>query len=87
MLRDNVIVNEQHSEVRHLFPDNPHHPVLSSLINAKKVGDSSSFKWFSYYQTMHQIIMTHSEEVIRVEAVSIMNILLLRTDAYKERKM
>ncbi|KAL7595760.1 hypothetical protein Lser_V15G28054 [Lactuca serriola] len=85
--RDNVIVNEKHSEVRHLFPDNPHHPVLSSLINAKKVGDSSSFKWFSYYQTMHQIIMTHSEEVIRVEAVSIMNILLLRTDAYKERKM
>lgn len=36
---------------------------------------------------MHQVVMRHVEEIIRVEAVSIMNILLLRTDAYAEREM
>lgn len=56
-------------------------------MNAKKVDDSSSLKWFSFFQTMHQIITRNSEEVIRVEAVSIMNILLFRTDAYTERQM
>lgn len=36
---------------------------------------------------MHQVVTRHVEEIIRAEAVSIMNILLLRTDAYAEREM
>lgn len=81
MLRDNVIIN---AETVHPFSDSPHHPVLTRLISAKKKDGS---KWFSLFQTMHQITMRSSEEIIRVEAVSIMNILLLRTDAYTEREM
>lgn len=74
---------------------NLHHPVLTRLISANKVWNKDSLrddsslcsKWFSLYQTMHQIVTRHGEEIIRVEAVSIMNILLLRTDAYVEREM
>ncbi|KAL4592986.1 hypothetical protein LXL04_005995 [Taraxacum kok-saghyz] len=82
VLRDNVIINDPST------CDNPHHPVLTRLINPMTVDDSSScLTWHSYFQTMHQVITRHSEENIRVEAVSIMNILLLRTDAFTERQM
>ncbi|XP_024986763.1 uncharacterized protein LOC112521971 isoform X2 [Cynara cardunculus var. scolymus] len=77
---------------------NQHHPVLSRLTTANKVWNKDSLrddssllipcsKWFCLYQMMQQIVTRHSEEIIRVEAVSIMNILLLRTDAYAEREM
>ncbi|KAI3687243.1 hypothetical protein L1987_80937 [Smallanthus sonchifolius] len=77
---------------------NPHHPVLTRLVSAKEIQDKdnsmnesqpliSCSKWFSLFQTMHQIAPRQCEESIKVETVSIMNILLLRTDAYSEREM
>lgn len=77
---------------------NPHHQVLKNLISTKKVWNKDSLrddyqpliscsKWFTLFQMMHQVVMRHSEDSIRLESVSIMNILLLRTDAYAEREM
>lgn len=77
---------------------NPQHPVLTRLSSAKKIWNKDSLrdesspliscsKWLSLYQYMHQIITKHSEESLRTEAVSIMILLLLRTDAYAEREM
>ncbi|KAK9079948.1 hypothetical protein SSX86_001623 [Deinandra increscens subsp. villosa] len=76
----------------------PHHPAPTSLVRAKKIQNKgkwrnelqpliSSSKWFYLFQTMHQVVTRHCQESIRAEAVSIMNILLLRTDAYTEREM
>ncbi|GJX05266.1 hypothetical protein Tco_0191182, partial [Tanacetum coccineum] len=77
---------------------NAQHSVLTRLISAEKIWNKDSLrdesspliscsKWLSLYQYMHQIITKHSEESLRMEAVSIMNILLIRTDAYAEREM
>ncbi|XP_071721426.1 protein SENSITIVE TO UV 2 [Rutidosis leptorrhynchoides] len=77
---------------------NSHHLVWTSSIIAKKIwnkdtlqdGSSpliSNSKWLFLYQTMHHILTRDSEDIMRVEAVSIMNIIVLRTDAYGERKM
>ena len=77
---------------------NPQHPDLTRLLSAKKIWNKDSLrdesspliscsKWLSLYQYMHQIITKHSEESLRTEAVSIMILLLLRTDAYAEREM
>ncbi|XP_076914961.1 protein SENSITIVE TO UV 2-like [Bidens hawaiensis] len=81
--RDTVIINDPSTS----------NPRL--LTGAKNKGNSrnesqpliSSFKWFSLFQTMHEVATRQCEESIKVEAVSIMNILLLRTDAYTERAM
>ncbi|MFS8002702.1 hypothetical protein Hanom_Chr13g01205171 [Helianthus anomalus] len=80
--RDNVIITvNRSSETGHKL-----NPVLTS---AKKESQPliSCSKWFSLFQRMHQVVRRQCEENIRVEAVSIMNILLLRTDAYTEREM
>ncbi|KAM0046540.1 hypothetical protein Hdeb2414_s0009g00317611 [Helianthus debilis subsp. tardiflorus] len=80
--RDNVIITaNRSSEMGHML-----NPVLTS---AKKESQPliSCSKWFSLFQIMHQVVRRQCEENIRVEAVSIMNILLLRTDAYTEREM
>ncbi|KAD4384981.1 hypothetical protein E3N88_25149 [Mikania micrantha] len=77
---------------------NSHHTVPTRLASAKKIQNKDSLKnerqplvscskWFSLFQTMHQVVMRQCEENIRMEAVSIMNMLLLRTDAYTERQM
>ncbi|KAI7725283.1 hypothetical protein M8C21_031724 [Ambrosia artemisiifolia] len=87
------MLSERNNETSNL-----HHPVLSRLISAKKIQNKdnsrnesqpliSGSKWFSLFQTMHQVVTRRCEENIRVEAVSIMNILLLRTDAFTEREM
>ncbi|KAJ9556253.1 hypothetical protein OSB04_010867 [Centaurea solstitialis] len=93
--------SEKDSEMAHQLcgkTSNLHHSFLTRLTSAKKVWNKEALrndfspsipcsKWFSVYQRMHEIVTRHSEENIRVEAVSIMNILLLRTDAYAEREM
>ncbi|XP_022010968.1 protein SENSITIVE TO UV 2 isoform X3 [Helianthus annuus] len=75
--RDNVIITVNRSS----------ETVLTSARKESQPLISCS-KWFSLFQRMHQVVRRRQcEENIRVEAVSIMNILLLRTDAYTEREM
>lgn len=42
--------------------------------------------WPSLFEIMHQIAMRITEESVRVEAVSIMKLLFLRSNAYFERE-
>ncbi|KAL1315802.1 protein SENSITIVE TO UV 2-like isoform X1 [Arachis hypogaea] len=41
--------------------------------------------WLNLFETMHQIVMRIKEESVRVEAVSIINMVLLKSNAYFER--
>ncbi|OIV94426.1 hypothetical protein TanjilG_25488 [Lupinus angustifolius] len=43
--------------------------------------------WLCLFEIMHQIGMKITEESVRVEAVSIMNLVLVRSDAYNERAL
>ncbi|KAJ7943895.1 putative Dimerizations protein [Quillaja saponaria] len=45
-----------------------------------------SVDWASLFEAMHQIAMKISEACVRVEAVSIMNVILVRSNAYFERE-
>ena len=42
--------------------------------------------WVSLFELMHQISMGSTEECVTVEAVSIMNVILMRSNAYLERE-
>ncbi|KAK1435948.1 hypothetical protein QVD17_01721 [Tagetes erecta] len=91
--------SEKHPEMGHLWCEvtneasNSHNPASDKKIQNKDNSRNESqpliscSKWFSLFQTLHQVVTRQHEEVIIVEAVSIMNILLLRTDAYTEREM
>ncbi|OMO93472.1 hypothetical protein COLO4_16905 [Corchorus olitorius] len=49
-------------------------------------GLSLVINWIHLFELMHQIVMKRSEEYIRLEAVSTMNVILTRSDAYTERE-
>ena len=46
----------------------------------------SCINWIHLFELMRLIVMKSSEECVRLEAVSIMNMILLRSDAYTERE-
>ncbi|MBA0670202.1 hypothetical protein Goklo_024925, partial [Gossypium klotzschianum] len=46
----------------------------------------SHVNWIYLFEFMHLIVMNSSEECVRLEAVSIMNVILMRSDAYTERE-
>ncbi|KAK8266307.1 hypothetical protein V6Z12_D12G237200 [Gossypium hirsutum] len=46
----------------------------------------SHVNWIFLFEFMHLIVMNGSEECVRLEAVSIMNVILMRSDAYTERE-
>ncbi|GMJ00224.1 SENSITIVE TO UV 2 [Hibiscus trionum] len=46
----------------------------------------SHINWICLFEFMRLIVMKSSEECVRLEAVSIMNAILLRSDAYTERE-
>ncbi|KAG8476013.1 hypothetical protein CXB51_032835 [Gossypium anomalum] len=46
----------------------------------------SHVNWIYLFEFMHLIVMKSSEECVRLEAVSIMNVILMRSDAYTERE-
>ncbi|XWS62232.1 hypothetical protein CRYUN_Cryun07bG0192700 [Craigia yunnanensis] len=50
-------------------------PLLFSCIN-----------WIHLFELMRLIVVKSSEECVRLEAVSIMNVILMRSDAYTERE-
>ena len=42
--------------------------------------------WVCLFEAMHRIAMEMTEDSVRVEAVSIMNVILLRSNAYTDRE-
>ncbi|KAF8380750.1 hypothetical protein HHK36_028240 [Tetracentron sinense] len=54
--------------------------------NSSKLTSVGCLDWVSVFEMMHQIIMTNTEEGIRVEAMSIMNLILMRSNPYMERE-
>ncbi|XP_012439268.1 protein SENSITIVE TO UV 2 [Gossypium raimondii] len=46
----------------------------------------SHVNWIYLFEFVHLIVMNSSEECVRLEAVSIMNVILMRSDAYTERE-
>ncbi|XP_022736632.1 uncharacterized protein LOC111289660 isoform X2 [Durio zibethinus] len=46
----------------------------------------SCINWIHLFELMHLIAVKSSEECVRLEAVSIMNVILMRSDAYTERE-
>ncbi|XP_028124481.1 uncharacterized protein LOC114321510 isoform X2 [Camellia sinensis] len=46
---------------------------------------TSCLDWFSVFELMRQIAMRSTEECVRLEAVSIMNMILMRSNAYLDR--
>ncbi|KAH1074873.1 hypothetical protein J1N35_027201 [Gossypium stocksii] len=67
-------------------------PSEAKYICGKGRWDTSSASFFSHvnwiylFEFMHLIVMKSSEECVRLEAVSIMNVILMRSDAYTERE-
>ncbi|MBA0744227.1 hypothetical protein Gogos_006862, partial [Gossypium gossypioides] len=67
-------------------------PSEAKYICGKGCWDTSSASLFSHvnwiylFEFMHLIVMNSSEECVRLEAVSIMNVILMRSDAYTERE-
>ncbi|GMY29640.1 protein SENSITIVE TO UV 2 isoform X2 [Fagus crenata] len=45
----------------------------------------SRVDWVSLFEAVHQIIVRNTEECVRLEAVSVMNVVLVRRNAYMER--
>lgn len=43
--------------------------------------------WISLFESIHQIALRSTEEHVRLEALSIMNVILMRTNASTEREM
>ncbi|KDP40440.1 hypothetical protein JCGZ_03855 [Jatropha curcas] len=46
----------------------------------------SCVNWISLFDLLHQIALSKTEERVRYKAVSVMNVILLRTDAHTERE-
>ncbi|KAG7011360.1 hypothetical protein SDJN02_26265, partial [Cucurbita argyrosperma subsp. argyrosperma] len=42
--------------------------------------------WVSFFEMMHRVAKTHSAECARLEAVSVMNLILMRNNTYLERE-
>lgn len=42
--------------------------------------------WVSFFEMMHWVAKTHSAECARLEAVSVMNLILMRNNTYMERE-
>ncbi|KAB1216339.1 hypothetical protein CJ030_MR4G026753 [Morella rubra] len=46
----------------------------------------SRVDWVSLVEFMHQIVMKNAEECVRLEAVSVMNVILIESEAYIDRE-
>lgn len=58
-------------------------------LNAKRnssIPSLTNFEWVSLFELMSQIAMTNREEHVRLEAVSIMNMILISATVYSERE-
>ncbi|RID60523.1 hypothetical protein BRARA_F03675 [Brassica rapa] len=63
------------------------HVLLEHVCGVEKKFDPSwDANWYSLFELMNQIACRRTEENVKLEAVSIMNIILMRTNAYTERE-
>lgn len=46
----------------------------------------SHVDWVSLVEVMHQIVTRNTEECVKLEAVSVMNLILMKSNAYMERE-
>lgn len=42
--------------------------------------------WVSFFEAMHQVAKTHSAKCVRIEAISVMNLILMRNNTYLEKE-
>ncbi|XP_059641267.1 protein SENSITIVE TO UV 2 isoform X2 [Cornus florida] len=70
-----------------------HVPFQARFFDAENLGKNhdctvslSCIDWVSIFELMHQIAMRNNEKLVRLEAVSIMNMILVTSDAYLERE-
>lgn len=61
-------------------------PCMEGPCNRDIAISVSCVDWVSLYEAMHQIIVRNTEECVRLEAVSVMIVILMRSNAYMERE-
>lgn len=65
---------------------NPEFFCKDEVLNDGSLLSVSGAECISLFEKMHQIIMQNNKEHVRLEAVSIMNMILMRSNAYVERE-
>lgn len=73
-----------------------HAPAGSRLIGAEMLCKNRNLNkstnlvpqvnWMSLFEMMHQVTKAHSAECVRIEAVSVMSLILMRNNTYTERE-
>lgn len=58
----------------------------NQLVGSGVASTVSCIDCVSLFELLHQIIMKNREERLRLESVSIMNLILMRSSAYEERE-
>nr|XP_023905325.1 uncharacterized protein LOC112017089 isoform X5 [Quercus suber] len=61
-------------------------PCMEGPCNRDIAISVSCVDWVSLFEAMHQIIVRNTEECVRLEAVSVMIVILMRSNAYMERE-
>ncbi|KAF3949777.1 hypothetical protein CMV_024391 [Castanea mollissima] len=61
-------------------------PCMKGPCNRDIAISVSCVDWVSLFEAMHQIIVRNTEECVRLEAVSVMIVILMRSNAYTERE-
>ena len=61
-------------------------PCMEGPCNRDIAISVSCVDWISLFEAMHQIIVRNTEECVRLEAVSVMIVILMRSNAYVERE-
>nr|POF19840.1 hypothetical protein CFP56_49911 [Quercus suber] len=74
-----------HSWRTSLLP-NAEIPCMEGPCNRDIAISVSCVDWVSLFEAMHQIIVRNTEECVRLEAVSVMIVILMRSNAYMERE-
>lgn len=61
-------------------------PCMKGPCNRDIAISVSCVDWVSLFEAMHRIIVRNTEECVRLEAVSVMIVILMRSNAYMERE-
>lgn len=52
----------------------------------KNINLVPQINWVAFFEVMHQVAKTHSAKCVRIEAVSVMNFILMRNNTYLEKE-
>uniref|UniRef100_A0A2P2KA97 Uncharacterized protein LOC8278527 n=1 Tax=Rhizophora mucronata TaxID=61149 RepID=A0A2P2KA97_RHIMU len=64
----------------------PQHLFKEEFMSADFAMSLSCMDWVYVFQSMHQIAVKNTEEYLRLEAISVMNVVLMRSNAFTERE-